>query len=852
MASSSAFLSPSSKSSFEASPSDRSASPGGEEVSLLYDPRGLSLRPRRSSSIRTKASTGSFGASTSLPGTFGSAIKERDTFRNDVFRNIREEERDERSQSPARFQSPTRPHRPGSLHLAVPTSASSPSTKGDDALYESPITGDSDVPPWSSAAAPLPMSPTRHRSPSPLSYPSPHIHSAPPSGILHQGVFSNSQRLVNPSHSTSRSGARKPYHVLSPTASTMSITSSSTSISSSSYGQIPWTPAVQFLAGMAESTYSTQSADGEGEKVDGYVLGKTIGWGGFSIVKEGKKDDEVVAVKIVRHEDGMGLDGLGGSGGLESVGVKVDPPTPVIIDRRLQKVFRGLSVGSGGYGRDRSCSSPGLLPSAIPEEKPLVVNLSSSLHGIASTDATPKREHEHAEKIRRFLEREIKIWSKLDHPHIVPLLHLHSSPEATYIFMPLCKGGNLLHYINELGRRGRSLASRSTGLALSHSSTMPVQPLPDRRKEGGTWERGQANGHGLDLRHVKHIFAQVVDGLRYLHLEEKVVHKDIKLENILMDENGRFRIADFGLAEVVSYGGSWTRRRDWGGGHGVGATDSTGVKSRSERTIGDDALPGSLAYSPPEQVRSRIPIIDFSVDMWALGCVLYALIEGRLPFEDPFEPRLKMKILKGDWELPSSLQAGTGPGKKMISFFGVSSEEDREKRLAEEMLRGLLDTDPSRRWDIVRVSGSEWMRGAMEKQRKSRKDYIEKNTNVEFSDDEMDSDLDQDISPSPVDTFRNRRSRSASRSRSPQVGRDRSSSSPKVRRERSSSRQGRLGREAMGNVVSMAERSLSRGAEKALRLVGLKSSGVIEGERTPRAEKSRSTSSSRGRRSSLR
>src|SRR5262249_2212501 len=99
------------------------------------------------------------------------------------------------------------------------------------------------------------------------------------------------------------------------------------------------------------------------------------------------------------------------------------------------------------------------------------------------------------------------------------------------------------------------------------------------------------------------IVAEVAEALHYAHLQG-MFHRDIKPANILLDRQGRPKVADFGLA---------VREEDLAGQRGI--------------------LVGTLPYMSPEQVRRESHHIDGRTDIYSLGVVLYELLCGRRPFE---------------------------------------------------------------------------------------------------------------------------------------------------------------------------------------------------------------------------
>jgi serine/threonine protein kinase len=470
---------------------------------------------------------------------------------------------------------------------------------------------------------------------------------------------------------------------------------------SSSPAGVPWSPAAEFLASFSDATTRRRAlqTDEEGVEVAGYVLGRTLGEGSFSVVREATELEtgERVAVKIVRHYP-KGTQGGGSSDSL----------------RR-----RTLS-GSGPF---QSKASP--------------------------SEAEADEAH-----VRAFLEREIAVWSRLTpHPHIVPLLKLHSNSDASYIFMPLLRAGNLLQFINDFGSRGRRRASEPGSRRSGPRRIGPGTASSATSSGGGAFGAG-----GLDLVHAKLVFSQIVEGIRYLHVDAHVTHNDIKLENILLDDEGHFRIADFGLAEWrgrpsesdMASAGDWGSRSmelprpppalasdapsdgpfSFPDAHGGGAPSPARlprVGSTLSSTSSTVTVAGSLQYCPPEQVRAASSsseaggddddVLDPAVDIWALGCVLYALLEGRLPFDDRYEPRLRVRILRADWDIPAALQASTTSRSQTThharGLDGRDPElEDEERERALEVLKGCLEPDRRRRWTIQDVVDSRWLTGS--------------------------------------------------------------------------------------------------------------------------------------------
>ncbi|MGH7521077.1 MAG: protein kinase domain-containing protein [Gemmatimonadales bacterium] len=160
----------------------------------------------------------------------------------------------------------------------------------------------------------------------------------------------------------------------------------------------------------------------------------------------------------------------------------------------------------------------------------------------------------------RFL-REIKLTAQLNHPHILPLLDSGEADGLIYYVMPFVEGESLRH----------------------------------RLKTGGR----------LPLDEALRITREVADGLESAH-RRGVVHRDVKPENILLEE-GHAVVADFGIARAVA-------------------------ESADQRLTATGIAVGTPEYMSPEQMMGgRAGPIDARTDVYALGAVLYELLTGATP-----------------------------------------------------------------------------------------------------------------------------------------------------------------------------------------------------------------------------
>ncbi|XP_078442188.1 ataurora3 [Wolffia australiana] len=135
--------------------------------------------------------------------------------------------------------------------------------------------------------------------------------------------------------------------------------------------------------------------------------------------------------------------------------------------------------------------------------------------------------------------------------------------------------------------------------------------------------------------------ASLTKALAYLH-EKQVIHRDIKPENLLLDSEGRLKIADFGWA----------------------------VQSSAKR----HTMCGTIDYLAPEMVEKKAH--DYAVDNWTLGVLCYEFLYGVPPFEEEDQGNTFRRIMKVDLKFPATPYIST-EAKDLISKLLVKDSSQR-------------------------------------------------------------------------------------------------------------------------------------------------------------------------------
>lgn len=143
----------------------------------------------------------------------------------------------------------------------------------------------------------------------------------------------------------------------------------------------------------------------------------------------------------------------------------------------------------------------------------------------------------------------------------------------------------------------------------------------------------------------------VADGLAHAWDNERIVHCDIKPDNVMIDGDGTVKVADLGLARTINV-----------------------LRPNSEA---DDEVLGTPAYMSPEQASGQ-PDLDCRTDIYALGCMLYHLVTGAMPFAGEDDEVILEKHVNDT--LPDAMDLVEGVSKPMCALLEKMMAKDRELR----------------------------------------------------------------------------------------------------------------------------------------------------------------------------
>lgn len=161
------------------------------------------------------------------------------------------------------------------------------------------------------------------------------------------------------------------------------------------------------------------------------------------------------------------------------------------------------------------------------------------------------------------------------------------------------------------------------------------------------------SGHRFTLPQALQIMAELLDALAYAHAQG-VVHRDVKPANVLVDQAGHVKLADFGVARISSGG--------------------------QDRTM-PGTMVGTPSYMSPEQILGQP--VGSRTDIFAAGVVLYQFVTGRQPFEGQGMFDVQRRILQDEPTPPSGVFAGLPPVLDGIVLRALAKQpEDRYETAA--------------------------------------------------------------------------------------------------------------------------------------------------------------------------
>ena len=216
------------------------------------------------------------------------------------------------------------------------------------------------------------------------------------------------------------------------------------------------------------------------------------------------------------------------------------------------------------------------------------------------------------EDFRRRFHAESQAVAMLSHPNIVSVYDVSTSVtmESDYIVMELIEGITLKQYMEKKGV--------------------------------------------LNWKETLHFAMQIAKALEHAH-SRGVVHRDIKPHNVMVLKNGSVKVADFGIARMMSKGDTLTK----------------------------EAL-GSVHYISPEQAKGGR--VDSRSDIYSLGVVMYEMMSGRPPYEGESPVSVAIQHINGGAILPSALNPNIPGGMEQIIMKAMAHELSRRYSSTTEML----------------------------------------------------------------------------------------------------------------------------------------------------------------------
>ncbi len=218
-------------------------------------------------------------------------------------------------------------------------------------------------------------------------------------------------------------------------------------------------------------------------------------------------------------------------------------------------------------------------------------------------------------------EREAKISARLKHKNIIPLYDFGKQDNLYYLVMEYIRGGTLKDHLSICRRAGY---------------TMPLSEMIS-------------------------MLGQIGEALDYAH-KCGIVHRDVKPDNVLIAEDGRAMLNDFGLAKILDCDGELTL---------------TGM------------LIGTPHYMPPERIDGDMGDLHPASDIYSLGIILYEMVTGKVPFAAKSPILVLLKHLKEPIPAPSKLVPNISAALEQVILKALEKDPGKRYQVAGTFLNAL-------------------------------------------------------------------------------------------------------------------------------------------------------------------
>ena len=278
----------------------------------------------------------------------------------------------------------------------------------------------------------------------------------------------------------------------------------------------------------------------------------------------------------------------------KSKSVKVDYYSEQDIEisklKQIGNYQLGQEIGSGAFGKV-------ILGKHIPTDEKVAIKVLDKI----ILNETPED--------YKLVKQELSILKIVKHKYIVRLYEIIETPRHIFIIMEYCDGGDMMNYILTRGR-------------LTETESLKF-------------------------------FHQLINALYYLH-SQNITHRDIKIDNLLLDSNFNLKLIDFGLS----------------------------TKYKEDELLNQPC--GTIVYAAPE-------VLDYKdyhgmlADVWSCGIVLYGMLSGFLPFGNSDDEINKKMVLAGKIKMPKFFSEG-----------------------AKNLLKHMLDINPLSRYTLDDIMEHPW------------------------------------------------------------------------------------------------------------------------------------------------